>query len=108
MDFVQKTLGITMSPGGKHDLMSTHNCVMQAGNETFFELIAIDPDAPEPSRTRWLTLDDPATQQKTTFGVLSTTVAVWCFVIIGSTGFIVARQIDGFSVTLLGVWLARK
>ena len=64
MDFVQQTLGITMSAGGKHDLMSTHNCVMQTGNETFFELIAIDPDAPAPSRTRWFTLDHPATQQK--------------------------------------------
>jgi hypothetical protein len=64
MDFVLKTLGITMSPGGKHDLMSTHNCVMQSGNESFFELIAIDPEAPTPGRTRWFTLDDMVTQRK--------------------------------------------
>ena len=61
---LQAALGITLSPGGKHDLMSTHNCVMQAGNESFFELIAIDPDAPAPSRTRWFSLDDSNTQQR--------------------------------------------
>jgi len=61
---MKQALGIELSVGGKHDLMSTHNCVMQAGNESFFELIAIDPDAPAPSRTRWFTLDDPSTQQR--------------------------------------------
>ncbi|KEJ89017.1 VOC family protein [Sulfitobacter donghicola] len=58
-------LGVTVPRGGKHDAMSTHNCVMQSGNESFFELIAIDPDAPaDPGRTRWFTLDDPATQER--------------------------------------------
>ena len=76
MEFVQKTLGVRMSPGGKHDLMSTHNCVMQTGNESFFELIAIDPDAPDPERTRWFTLDDSATQEK-----LSTRPRALCWVV---------------------------
>lgn len=57
-------LGVEVPRGGKHDAMSTHNCVMQAGNESFFELIAIDPDAPAPGRTRWFTLDDPQTQAR--------------------------------------------
>ncbi len=58
-------LGVTVPRGGKHDAMSTHNCVMQAGNESFFELIAIDPDAPaDPGRARWFTLDEPATQAR--------------------------------------------
>jgi len=61
---MQAELGVTLSPGSKHDLMSTHNCVMQAGNESFFELIAIDPEAPVPSRTRWFTLDDPDTKRR--------------------------------------------
>ena len=64
MQAMQETLGVTMTPGSKHDLMSTHNCVMQSGNESFFELIAIDPEAPAPARTRWFTLDDPNTQSK--------------------------------------------
>lgn len=37
---------------------------MQAGNESFFELISIDPEAPEPGRVRWFTLDDPGTQRR--------------------------------------------
>ncbi|WP_299750707.1 VOC family protein [uncultured Tateyamaria sp.] len=60
---LKTTLGVDVPRGGKHDAMSTHNCVMQSGNESFFELIAIDPDAPaDPGRARWFTLDDPVTQ----------------------------------------------
>ena len=61
---MDRALGVTVPGGSKHAAMSTHNCVMQAGNESFFELIAIDPDAPDPGRTRWFTLDDPDTQAR--------------------------------------------
>ncbi|MEM9636024.1 MAG: VOC family protein [Pseudomonadota bacterium] len=61
---MSEALGVEVPRGSKHGAMSTHNCVMQAGNESFFELIAIDPDAPDPVRTRWFTLDDPATQAR--------------------------------------------
>lgn len=60
------TLGVTLPIGSKHDAMSTHNCVCQAGNESFLELIAIDPEAPDPGRVRWFTLDDPTTRQRIT------------------------------------------
>lgn len=59
---MKAALGVEIPPGGKHDAMSTHNRVAQAGNDAFFEVIAIDPDAPQPDRTRWFTLDDPATR----------------------------------------------
>lgn len=61
---METRLGVTVPRGGKHAAMSTHNCVMQAGNESFLELIAVDPDAPEPCRARWFTLDDPATRTR--------------------------------------------
>lgn len=62
---MEAKLGVTVPRGGKHDAMSTHNCVMQSGNEGFFELIAIDPEAPaDPGRTRWFTLDDPGTRAR--------------------------------------------
>ncbi|ASJ73162.1 VOC family protein [Granulosicoccus antarcticus] len=64
MPAMAEALGVTLSPGGKHDLMSTHNCVMQSGKESFFELIAIDPAAPTPARPRWFSLDDPSTTQR--------------------------------------------
>ena len=63
-EVLQAVLGVSLTKGSKHDLMSTHNRVMQAGNESFFELIARDPDAPSPQRTRWFTLDDPSTLQR--------------------------------------------
>ena len=44
---LEALLGVTVPLGSKHDAMSTHNCVMQAGNSSFFEVIAVDPDAPD-------------------------------------------------------------
>lgn len=61
---LKQALGVTVPKGSKHTAMSTHNCVTQGGNESFLEIIAIDPDAPNPDRTRWFTLDDPATQAR--------------------------------------------
>lgn len=57
-------LGVEVPRGGKHAAMSTHNCVMQLGNESFFELLAIDPEAPEPDRARWFTMDEPTTKAR--------------------------------------------
>ena len=62
--FLQDRFGLTVPAGSKHTAMSTHNCVMQAGNESFFELIAVDPEAPAPGRARWFSLDDPATRAR--------------------------------------------
>jgi hypothetical protein len=57
-------LGRAVPMGGKHDAMSTHNCVCQAGNSSFMELIAIDPEAPDPGRVRWFSLDEDATRAR--------------------------------------------
>ncbi|MEL7026994.1 MAG: VOC family protein, partial [Pseudomonadota bacterium] len=43
---MKELMGVSVPPGGKHPAMSTHNQVMQSGNDTFFEIIAIDPNAP--------------------------------------------------------------
>ena len=61
---LRQALGVDVPRGSKHEAMSTHNCVMQAGDECFFELIAIDPDAGDPGRARWFTLDDPVTRAR--------------------------------------------
>ena len=61
---LHESLGVKVPQGSKHDMMSTHNCVMQAGNESFLELISIDPEAPDPGRTRWFTLDNPTTKSR--------------------------------------------
>ena len=60
----QATLGFTPTVGGKHPLMGTHNRVFSIATAeyplAYFEIIAIDPEAPAPGRPRWYGLDDAA------------------------------------------------
>lgn len=58
-DAVEAALGVRPPAGGKHDRMGTHNLLTATGPDTFLEVIAIDPDAPAPTRPRWFGLDDP-------------------------------------------------
>ena len=62
----ESTLGITPGPGGRHALMGTHNRLLKIASPAFpgayFEIIAIDPEAPPPGRARWFGLDDPGLQ----------------------------------------------
>ena len=58
--WVASRLGVTPVPGGKHPVMGTHNRLLFIGPGTFLEVIAVDPDAPVPQRSRWFDLDDPA------------------------------------------------
>ena len=61
VEWCEAVLGITPGPGGKHPSMGTHNRLFSIGSEafaqTFFEIIAIDPDAAAPGRARWFGLD---------------------------------------------------
>lgn len=60
----EATLGITPGPGGRHALMGTHNRLFSVASarypQAYFEIIAIDPAAPAPARTRWFDMDDAA------------------------------------------------
>jgi hypothetical protein len=62
----EATLGVTPGPGGRHALMGTHNRLVNLSSDAFpnsyLEIIAIDPEAPPPGRTRWYDLDDEALQ----------------------------------------------
>lgn len=63
----ERTLGLTPGPGGKHALMGTHNRLFSIASPVFpaayFEVMAVDPQAPPPSRRRWFGLDDAATRR---------------------------------------------
>jgi len=54
-------LGVTPGPGGKHPMMGTHNRLLSIASDRFpqayFEIIAIDPQAPAAARARWFGLD---------------------------------------------------
>ncbi len=56
--FVEKQLGVSLSPGGQHPQMATHNRLLSLGPEIYLEVIAIDPDHPKPSHPRWFNLDN--------------------------------------------------
>ena len=63
----EATLGVVPAPGGQHPTMATHNRLLALSSSRFarmyLEIIAIDPDAPSPSRVRWFDLDAPALQE---------------------------------------------
>ncbi|CAN5354200.1 hypothetical protein BH11PSE9_BH11PSE9_30820 [soil metagenome] len=62
----EATLGFTPVAGGEHTFMGTHNRVFSLASAAFprayLEIIAIDPKAPAPGRTRWFDLDRAALQ----------------------------------------------
>ncbi len=62
--YLTEQLGVTIPTGGKHDMMGTHNCLMQLGQSRYFELISIDANAPAPNRPRWFSLDDDRTNAR--------------------------------------------
>lgn len=63
----EATLGITPGPGGRHPLLGTHNRLFAIGNtlcpRAYLEIIAIDPRAQPPMRSRWFDLDNAAVRE---------------------------------------------
>ena len=55
-DWVERALGVPLAGGGKHPHMGTHNQLLSLG-DLYLEVIAIDPDAPQPGHPRWFGLD---------------------------------------------------
>ena len=57
--WLEAKFGARLAPGGCHAAMGTHNRLLRLGPTLYLELIAIDPAAPKPGRSRWFGLDDP-------------------------------------------------
>lgn len=56
---MRQCLDIDVPFGTRHPFMGTHNRRLRLGAEIYLEIIACDPEAPRPSRSRWFGLDDP-------------------------------------------------
>ena len=56
-DAVFAQLGVRPQAGGRHARMGTHNLLLRLGEALYLEVIAVDPEAPAPARSRWFGLD---------------------------------------------------
>lgn len=54
---MEDALGVALQDGGAHDVFFTHNALLGLEEGLYLEAIAINPDAPKPSRPRWFDLD---------------------------------------------------
>jgi len=61
VDWFAQLTNITLPAGGEHPQMGTHNHLTATGDDSFIEIIAINPAAPRPDRPRWFGLDNPST-----------------------------------------------
>lgn len=57
---VRACLDLDIPFGTRHAYMGTHNHRLQLGAPVYMEIIALDPDAAPPGRSRWFGLDDRA------------------------------------------------
>ena len=55
LSFSEKSLGVSLDHGGSHDQFGTHNRLLNLG-DCYFEVIAIDSQAPKPNRPLWYNL----------------------------------------------------
>lgn len=61
--FVLTRLGVDTQPGGRHELMGTHNRLLKLGPRVYLELIAIDAESTA-QRPRWFGLDAAAVRAR--------------------------------------------
>lgn len=55
--WLEDRLGVSLAAGGQHVRMGTHNRLLGLGEGFYLELIAVDPRAAPPGRSRWFGLD---------------------------------------------------
>ncbi|MCO4824687.1 VOC family protein [Amylibacter sp.] len=68
VDYVRNITGLTVPFGGVHQGVGTHNCLMATGDDSYLEIIANDPNQPDPVTPRAFDLDNPDVVAKTVAG----------------------------------------
>lgn len=62
--WLERFLGVALSPVGTHARMGTHNRLLSLGPDCYLELISIDPAGAAPFMPRWFGLDTRDVQER--------------------------------------------
>ena len=54
---LEEKLGVTANPGGSHPGRGTRNAILPLGEDRYLEILAPDPNQPEPEEPRWFHVD---------------------------------------------------
>lgn len=63
-NYLYDVYGLELSPGGQHPAMGTHNSVLNLANDSYLEIITIDPNGKKPNTPRWFNLDSDSLQKQ--------------------------------------------
>lgn len=101
VSWFEQLSGIRMPSGGRHPLMATHNHLTALSDDSFLEIIATDPQAPEALRTRWFELDNARYKKRLKVAPQLTTWVAGCTDLDAALDIARVAGIDaGESVTL--------
>ncbi|MEF2278806.1 VOC family protein [Deinococcus sp. YIM 134068] len=68
--WLEGRLNVPTQPGGEHERFGTHNVLLSLGPMAYLEVIAVNPQAPAPTRPRWFGLDTPEVRERLEDGPL--------------------------------------
>lgn len=71
MDEIEALLGVRPARGGHHPQFGTHNALLSLGTNVYFEVIARDPDLPEPEGGAFIDIPE-GTQSKLLTWIMQT------------------------------------